>query len=206
MPWPTPGQATVSTETPAAVSAFSAVAIESKGTVASSVPWTRSDQPPGIADDAGELTLAPRSDKQRHHRALREPDQRELGLGQIALLELVVDKGVEDRRRGAGAGEPRLGVRIANAHPLVTRPHVAGEWRVGRQELGVGQQRSPRGRQPDKIVAVGAEPVQQDHQLAGLRARLRRIGRPGQGLRHCRGLRRGRGTGIADDGQGDQRT
>ena len=83
-----------------------------------------------------------------------------------ALGERLVDKGVEDRRRRAHAGQLRPGAAILRAVPLVAvGRHVAREGRVRRQELGLGQQRRPIGGEPDQIVAVGAEPVQQDHQM-----------------------------------------
>ena len=182
-----PGQASVSTGTAAAFSAASAAASDSNGTSGSSVPWTsstggrernspgsrsRRDQPAGIADDAGERRCAAQADEQRHHRALRKADQRRIALVEAALRQLVVDKA---RRASAPRRAPRparaAGLRSCDAEPLIAvRRHVARKRRVGRDEFGLGHQRRPIWRQPDQIVAVGAEPVQQDHQAARLAA------------------------------------
>ena len=98
-------------------------------------------------------------------------------------------KGFEDRRSRAHPGQGRLGRPVLRAVPLVAVwCHVARERRVRRHELGVRQQRCPVGRQPDQIIAVGPQPVQQDDEAARLAARSGRARRSGQERHHQRGL------------------
>jgi hypothetical protein len=125
------------------------------------------DQRAGEADDAGDRLRAARRDEERHHRALGEADQRQRRGRQAARLERGVDEGVEDRRgrRDARAHAVRVAVLQAEPLPPVGR-HVAGEGRVGRQELGARQQVRPVGRELDQVVAVGAEAMQQDDERA----------------------------------------
>ncbi len=126
---------------------------------------------------------------ERHDRALRKADERQRAVVEPALGQGFVDKGVEDRRRRPHARQLRPRAAILRAVPLVAIGcHVARKGRVRRQELGLRQQRRPIGREPDQIVAVGAEPVQQDDQMARLAARGRRVGRSGEFGHHRRDL------------------
>src|ERR1700730_2626336 len=87
-----------------------------------------SEQPAREADNAGDWLIAPKPDIERHHRALREPDERQIAVVEPSLRERIVDKGVEDRRRRPHAGQRRLGGTILRAVPLVAMgSHVARE-------------------------------------------------------------------------------
>ena len=72
----------------------------------------RPRQHAGEADDAGERLGAAQADMQRHHRALREADQRRLALVEPVLGHRLVEEGVDERRRAAHAGQrPAAGSR-----------------------------------------------------------------------------------------------
>ena len=66
------------------------------------------EQPARKADDAGDRLGAPQPDEERHHRALREPDQRQIAVGEAAFGERLVDEGVEDRRGRPHPAQHRL--------------------------------------------------------------------------------------------------
>ena len=132
----------------------------------------RPGQHAGEADDAGEWLGAAQADMQRHHRALREADQRGLALVEPVLGHRLVEEGIDERRGAAHAGQRERRIEARDAEPLVAhRIALAGIGRVGRMEHHVGHQRRQHRREPDQVVAVGAVAVQQDHQMAGLAAR-----------------------------------
>jgi hypothetical protein len=109
--------------------------------------------------------------------ALGKADQHQIAVGQAAGRQLLVEKTVEDRPRHAQTRQHGVGRAVLQAEPLpADRRHVAGERGIGRQEFGVGQGFGEIGRQPDQIMAVGPQTMQQHHQL------LRRLARSG---RHC---------------------
>jgi hypothetical protein len=143
------------------------------------------DQPAGIAENAGQRFGAAQPDEQRHHRALREPDQRGIAVAQTAFGEFLVDKGVERRRGGAHPGQHRARRAVLHTEPLIAvGGHVARERRIRRDELGRGQQPSPILLQPNQIVAIGSETVQQDHELARSAAGKRQARRAGKRHQH----------------------
>ena len=168
-----------------ACSAASACAIDSNGTSGSSVPCTSStggrernspakqfggDQPAGIAENAGKRPRAAQADEQRHHRALREADQRGVALGQAALLQFLVDIGVEDRRGGAHPGQHGRRGAVLHAEPLIAvGRHVARERRVRRDELGIGQQPRPNiAASPIRSLPSAPSPCSRITSLRGL--------------------------------------
>jgi hypothetical protein len=165
------------------------------------------DQPAGKADDAGDRMEAAQPDIERHHRALREADEGEVLLGEAARAQRVVDEGVEHGRRRAHAGEHRLGAAVLHAEPLVAvRRHVAGKGRVGRDELGIGQEGRPDRRQADEVVAVGAEPVQQDDEPARRAARRRLVDGAAEFRQHGSGRPCVREVGGSGEGYNHQDT
>ena len=127
--------------------------------------------------NAGQRRRAAQADKQRHHRALREADQRRARSrrGRASCSA----SSINASSIGAAARTPastRRRAAVLDAEPLIAvRRHVARKGRVGRDELGLGQQPRPIRREPDQIVAVGAEAVQQDHQAVRLAAGERRV-------------------------------
>src|SRR5690606_16655288 len=68
--------------------------------------------------------------------------------------------------------------------------HVAGERRVRGDEGSVRQERAPIGREPDQVVPVGTEPVQQDYELPRPAPRCRRLGGTLEFQEHRRWCRR----------------
>src|SRR5204863_38388 len=97
---------------------------------------------------------AAQPDIERHHRALREADQRRIALVEAALLQFLVDKPVEHGRRGAHAGQYGRGAAVLHAEPLVAvRRHVTRERRVRRDELGIGRI-APTRRRPEFEDAI----------------------------------------------------
>ena len=99
----------------------------------------------------------------------------------LADAELVVICAGANQR----PGETRLGAAVFGVQPLIAVPgHRAREWRVWRDELGFGQDSAPVLRQPDQVVAVDTEPVQEDHQLLWRAASGGRARRPGKREHH----------------------
>ena len=120
------------------------------------------------AEDAGQRPGPARAHVQRHDSALGKADQHQLVLGQPVLGQLGVDEGVEDGRRRPGAGEAGLGGEVLEAEPLEAGGrHVEGKGCVGRDDEGAGQGPLKERGQPDQVVAVGADAVQQNGQLFG---------------------------------------
>ena len=149
------------------------------------------DQAAGIAEDAGKRLGAAQPDIKRHHRALRETHQSRITLVEAALLQFLVDKAVEQRRRRPYRGQHCLRGAVLDTEPLITiGRHVARERRVRRDELGIRHEPPPILLQPDQIVAVGAQPVQQNNQPARLAAGQGRTARSGQRDQHRRRLLR----------------
>src|SRR5262249_6889951 len=130
-------------------------------------------QQPGIADDRERRRGAPQPHMQRHHGALAESDERERGGGQVAALELGVEKALEHWRRLVGTGPALVGIAKGERKPLpANRGLAAGLGRRRRDEPGLRQQILPRPPDIDEVVAVGAVAVQEYDELAR-RARAR---------------------------------
>ena len=139
-------------------------------------------QPAGEAEHAGARRGTAVGHVQRHHRALAEPHQREVALGEPQRREPRVDIGVERVCGPRDAIRHASGRAVAEAEPLPARGcHVAGLRRVRRGEAGVRQEPPPGLGEADQVVAVGAQPVQQQHELAGRAACRRRPFRSRQG-------------------------
>ena len=147
----------------------------------------RGDQPARKAQDPGHRLRPAQADEQRHDGALREADESQIARREPARLERFVGEGVEDRRRRPHAGELHLRAVILNAVPLIAMGReIARERRVRRQDFGFGEVRRPIGREPDQVVAVGAEAVQQQHEPARLAARGGAEGGSGERQGHRR--------------------
>src|SRR5205823_5121251 len=85
-------------------------------------------------------------DIERHHRALREPHQSRIALVEAPLLQFLVDKAVEQRRRRAYPGQHGLRGAVLHAEPLIAiGRHIARERRVRRDELGIRHEPTPTG-------------------------------------------------------------
>ena len=122
----------------------------------------------GIADDRRRRLQPARRDLQHHHRALAEADQREVGIGKPMRRELGIEKGVELRRRGAGARPVLVRIAHGQAEPLVARRiPVAGIRRVRRDEGGIGKERRPLPPDLDEIGPVRSDAMQQHDQFPG---------------------------------------
>ena len=139
-------------------------------------------EPAREAQHAGTGRGAAIGDVERHHRALAEAHQREVLLAEPERLEPGVDIGVDRVRRAGDAFSDALGRAVAQAEPLPPHGrHVAGLRRVRRGEAGVGHEPPPGLGEADQVVAVGAEAVQQEDQLARLASARRRPFRTRQG-------------------------
>ena len=133
----------------------------------------------GEAQYAGAGRGAAIGDVERHHRALAEAHQREVALAEPERREPRVDVGVERVCRAGDAFGHTCRRPVAEAEPLPPhRRHVAGLRRVGRGETGVGYEPPPGLGEADQVVAVGAQAVQQEDQLARGPAACRRPFRP----------------------------
>ncbi len=70
----------------------------------------------------------------RHHRALAEADDREIGTGQSVLIELSIDERLDRRRRAHGAERESTGRNVGQSPPLVAAPCDGALRRMRRQE------------------------------------------------------------------------
>ncbi len=96
------------------------------------------------------------------------------------FLKLEIEEAVEHWPRHAASFQHARGRAVHQAEPLAAGGrHVVGKRRVRCDERGMGQRARDVGRQPDQIVAVGADTMQQHHQLArraaGCRAHARSV-------------------------------
>ena len=132
----------------------------------------RHEQPAREGDDPGDRLGPARQDVQRHHRALRKPDDCQLVGAHPLLGQARVEEGVEVAHRLRQA-RLRLclgrSVQPGDREPLPAEGVVAaGLWRVGRKEDRVRQMRRQRIGQPQKVGPVGAVTMQEDHHRPGL--------------------------------------
>ena len=202
MAWGRAGRTCHCTGTPAAWRPSTAAYSAATGTTSSAAPWTRntggrltasaaSSSAPSSAPEkpstAASAGAAAQRDVQRHHGALREADQRELAVAEPVARELGVEAGVEHRRARPHAGQQRRRAAVAQREPLPAEGrHVAGLGRVGRDEGGLRQMLGERRGELDQVRAVGADAMQQHHELARRRRPPRRPARSGEhGHRRC---------------------
>lgn len=83
------------------------------------------------------------------------------------LGEFGVEEGVDDSLNRANTGEQNVGAAIHEGKPLAPkRCHVARLRCVRSDKGGMRQAVGQKWREPDKVLAVGADPMQEDHQLA----------------------------------------
>ncbi len=136
------------------------------------------DQRPRIADHGGAGRFAAQSDIQRHHGALAETDQGKPIIGQGEAFQTLIEKPIYDQRRLSGGGGDFIRIAVLKAEPLASRRvRIANIGRVGRHEVGVGQNLRPGLGETDEIVAVGAPAMEEDDQpLRGGAIRRRSFG------------------------------
>ena len=147
MPWTSPGRRCVSTANPAAASAAALVqqarqgpprigsAVDQEHRRAAdliSAPAARADRArPEKPMTAGARLGAPRRHVERHHGALREPDQREPVVGEAEAGKLLVEKASRTCAVCRTRARRSAGVLDLDREPLIAeRRHVAREGRV----------------------------------------------------------------------------
>ena len=96
-----------------------------------------------------------------------KPIKRQVGIVEPETGELRVDERVEQGCGAQGAGQHAGGAAVLQAEPLpAIGGEVAGLRPVGGDEARMRQIAGQHGCQADQVLAVGADAVQQDHELA----------------------------------------
>ena len=120
-----------------------------------------------VAEDGGQRRRPAKRRVEREHRTLGESDQRELTRAEGGGPEFGVEEGVQHRQARLDPCQQRRRPPIPEREPLpAERRHVAGLRPVGCDEGRVRQALGEHGCEADQVVALGADAVQQDHELA----------------------------------------
>ena len=118
---------------------------------------------------------------------MREADEREPRFVEPALGQRLGEVALEDRGGRADIFQHLLARPPLKAEPLPPEGRaLAGKGRVGRDELRLGQERSPLLGEADKVGTVGAVAVQRHDQLPGCAAGAGRPARSVENIRHHR--------------------
>jgi hypothetical protein len=120
----------------------------------------------GIAKDSRRGTGAPQPRMKREHRSLAESNQSQLVVAQSVTRKFGIKKCIKNWARLIKPDPALGGISHGEAEPLAAS---GGPWaklgRIWGHKHGAGQQIPPLLADCDQIVAVGAKPMQKNHEL-----------------------------------------